>query len=111
MTLAIQHERALECAHEQVLQLEHDIDTGNPDTMLAYATHCDLELDPARPVTLLEALAGMKASQWWEAYLLVNSVCPALAAELKRWRDHLDAHYTPFFDDELRSRRKGARAL
>lgn len=99
MTLAIQHERALECAHEQVLQLEHDIDTGNPDTMLAYATHCDMELDPALPVALLEALAGMRAGQWWEAYLLVNSVCPALAAELKRWRDHLDAQYTPFFDD------------
>ncbi|MDT3718470.1 hypothetical protein [Pseudomonas oryzihabitans] len=111
MTLAIQHERALECAHEHLLQLQHDIDTANPDTMLAYATHCDLELDPALPVALLEALAGLKASQWWEAYMLLSSAAPALAVELRRWRQHVDAQYTPFFDDELRNRRKGARAL
>lgn len=48
MTIAIQHERALECAHEQVLQLEHDIDTANPSTMLAFAIHCDMQIDPQR---------------------------------------------------------------
>lgn len=111
MNLAIQHERALECAHEHLLQLEHDLSTASPDTMLAYATHCDLELDPALPVALLEALAGMKTEQWMNAYSYLADVARPLAEELKRWRQHVDAQYTPFFDDELRNRRKGARAL
>lgn len=108
MTIAIQHERALECAHEQALQLEHDIDTGNPSTMLAFAIHCDLQIDPARQVTLLETLAGMRDRQFNEAYMTLASISLPLAKELMEWRRVLLAEYEPFFTAELAKRRKEA---
>lgn len=108
MTLAIQHERALECAHEQVLQLEHDIDTGNPSTMLAFAIHCDLQIDPQRQVVLLETLAGMRDRQFNEAYMILASICLPLAKELMEWRRVLLAEHEPFFTAELAKRRKEA---
>lgn len=108
MTIAIQHERALECAHEQVLQLEHDIDTGNPSTMLAYAIYCDQQIDPQRQVVLLETLASMRDRQFNEAYMTLASISLPLAKELMVWRRVLLAEHDNFFTDELAKRRKEA---
>lgn len=108
MTIAIQHKRALECAHEQVLQLQHDIDTRRPDTMLAFAIHCDLQIDPARQVALLETLATMRDHQFNEAYMTLASICLPLAKELMQWRRVLLAEHDNFFIDELARRRKEA---
>jgi|GEM_PF-3342561 len=108
MTLAIQHERALEGAHEQVLQLQHDIDTHQPDTMLAFAIHCDMQIDPQRQVVLLETLASMRDRQFNEAYMTLASISLPLAKELMEWRRVLLAEHDNFFTDELAKRRKEA---
>lgn len=111
MNFANQDERARECAYEIELKLQYDLDRSMPDATLALATHCDIARDEDLPIKLFEALAATKTADWMTIYTFLADVSRPLAESLKEWRTLMDNEYPNFFEDELRNRRKGARAL